>query len=244
MIEVAGVEEGTRTLRGQLELEALGSLLGGTPQEVPGATAVVLDVSPTLAVRVDRVHEVADVAGAPFFLLPPGLGEALPKLVRGALLHREALYLELSPEALRSAPGAACAPRRPLFLLEEAPERALVFRSQGRWWGLPLPLVSQVVVAREESFCPLPPEEGPVLGFYFHAQSLWPVFSVGRLLSSEGAREPHLIFCEAAGQGLALCAESVLGVVEGLTPTGDRGAFVSSGMPTGAVFLDLQRMFS
>src|SRR5262245_3741928 len=177
-----------------MELQDLSSLLGGPPEVRPGM-AVVLDVSPTLALRVARVVEVADVARAPFFLLPPGLGETLTLLTRGALLHQGHLYFELHPEALQQVPGPACAPARPVYLLESPPERALVFRSQGRVYGVPLPLVSQVTLTGE-GFSPLPVAEGPVVGLFPYGQVLWPICSVGALLGERPLREPYSVLTE------------------------------------------------
>ncbi len=104
---------------------------------------VVLDVSPTLAVRVRSVVEVADVARAPFFLLPAGLGDAAGPAEPG----RDAPQGAALPGAhrrvaapARSVPGATAGAPRPVHLMESPPERALVFESQGRLFGLPLTL--------------------------------------------------------------------------------------------------------
>lgn len=244
IIEVAHVAPDASALRGQLPLEPLVGLLGGIPSPAPETVAVVLDVSPTLTLRMERALGVVDVGRSPFFLLPPWLGEGLVGLLRGALIHDDALFLELSPEGLRTPPGPARAPRLPIALCTEPPERALLFRTGGALHGIALPLVGQVVRHRPEAHCALPTSEGPVLGLYAHAQALWPVCSVGRLTRGEGPLEPHVIFAEPAGQGVALCAEEVIGVVEGLTAADEAGTFIAKGMDAPALFLDLPRMFS
>jgi chemotaxis signal transduction protein len=240
--EVAAVGPDERTVRGLMELQDLSVLLGGGPEVRPGM-AVVLDVSPTLALRVARVVEVVDVAPAPFFLLPPGMGGPLGVLARGALVHGERLYLELEPEALLHPPGAARAPARPLALLETPPERALVFASQGRLYGVPLPLVSQVI-AGGGAFCPLPVAEGPVAGLFPHGQVLWPICSVGGLLGEQPVREELFVLTELAGQNVGLGAERVLGVHTDFTPGEAPGEFRVPGLVDSPLFLDLQRMFS
>lgn len=240
--EVAHAGADGRTVRGLMELQDLSALLGGEAEERPGM-AVVLDVSPTLALRVARVVEVADVARDPFFLLPPGLGGALTLLARGALLHQGQLYLELTPEALQQRPGPACAPPREVLLLETPPERALVLESQGRLYGVPLGLVSQVVMGAA-GFLPLPVARGPVAGLLPHGQVLWPICSVAGLLGAVPLREDYFVLTELAGLSVGLCAQRVLGVHGRLAATDVRGEFTAPGMPGPALFLDLQRMFS
>lgn len=231
-------------LRGMWEVKDLAVLLGGLPEQVPGMV-VVLDVSPTLAVRVRSVVEVADVARAPFFLLPPGLGDGLALLSRGALLHNDRLYLELNAEALPHRPGPRlpAPPPRPVFLAEVAPERALVFESQGQLFGIALMLVSQVVT-RDASFSVLPVQGGPVAGIFPHAQVLWPVCSAPALLGVPALPEAFIVMTELAGQNVGLCATRVLGVVQRFEATDVRGEFSAPGVPGPVLFLDLQRMFS
>jgi chemotaxis signal transduction protein len=205
---------------------------------------VVLDVSPTLAVRVRSVVEVADVARAPFFLLPPGLGDTLARLSRGAVLHKDRLYLEINAEALpHRALSPAPPPRPPVAFVEFPPDRALVFESQERLFGIPLSLVSQVV-ARGEAFSRLPGEGGAVAGIFPHAQVLWPICSAPALLGAPAAPEAFFVLTELAGRHVGLCATRVLGVVQRFVATPERGEFSAPGLPTPVLFLDLQRMFS
>src|SRR5207245_867755 len=77
---------------------------------------------------------------------PPGLGEAASALLRGAVLHEGKLYLELAVERLSPRAPLRLAPlERPVVPLGSWVERALVFESGGRRFGVPLGLVSQVV---------------------------------------------------------------------------------------------------
>lgn len=243
VVEVSPPDATGDTIRGLLELMDLSVLLGAEPEQRPGL-AVVLDVSPTLALRVRHVVEVADVARDPFFMVPPGLGSAFPVMTRGALLHAGKLYLELSIDALPHQPGAIlAAPMRPLFVADAPPDRALIFESQGRLYGVPLALVSQVISAGE-GFCSLPARTGPAAGLYPHAQVLWPIFSVAGLLGGQAIREELFILTELAGQNVGLCASRVLGVHQGFTPAEAGGEYVAKGLSTPALFLDFQRMFS
>ncbi|NMO14101.1 defective in fruiting DifE [Pyxidicoccus fallax] len=244
VMEVAMPGANGSSLRGVLEVKDLSALLGGLPEEGPGMV-VVLDVSPTLAVRVRSVVEVADVARAPFFLLPPGLADSLAPLSRGAVLHKERLYLELIAEALphRVGPRAAPAALRPVHWAESTPDKALVFESQGRLFGVPLGFVSQVI-SRGEAFSVLPVQSGPVAGIFPHAQVLWPICSVPALLGSPPVPEALFILTELAGRNVGLTATRVLGVLQHFEPETTIGAFRAPGLTGSVLFLDLQRMFS
>src|SRR5262249_32318939 len=94
VMEVAAPEGTRERFRGVHALHDASILMGGEPEERPGVV-VVLDVSPTLVLRVRRVRGVADMSRATFFQVPPGLGEGLGHVVRGALLFERELYLEI-----------------------------------------------------------------------------------------------------------------------------------------------------
>ncbi|MBN9686023.1 chemotaxis protein CheW [Corallococcus sp. NCSPR001] len=244
VIEVAMPGARGASLRGVLEVKDLAALLGGLPEDVPGMV-VVLDVSPTLAVRVRAVVEVADVARDPFFLLPPGLADSLAPLSRGAVLHKDRLYLELIVEALphRAGPRAAPPEPRPVHWADEPPERALVLESQGVLFGVPLACVSQVV-PRGEAFSVLPVQSGPVAGVYPHAQALWPICSIPALLGAPARVEELFVLTELAGRNVGLAATRVLGVLQKFKPAELPGTFRAPGLPDPVMLLDLQRMFS
>ncbi|MBJ6766145.1 chemotaxis protein CheW [Myxococcaceae bacterium JPH2] len=231
-------------LRGVLEVKDLSALLGGPLEESPGMV-VVLDVSPTLAVRVRSVVEVADVARDPFFLLPPGLADSLAPLSRGAVMHKERLYLELICEALphRVGPRAAPAPPRPVHWSEAPPDRSLVLESQGQLFGVPLNVVSQVV-PRGDSFSVLPVQSGPVAGIYPHAQVLWPICSIPALLGAPALPEAFFVLTELGGRSVGLTASRVHGVLQRFTPAEAHGSFTAPGLSEPVMFLDLQHMFS
>ncbi len=243
MTEVAEPDPDGRTLRGSLELKDLSVLLGGAAEERPGK-AVVLDVSPTLALRVKRIQEVVDVASDPLFGMPPSLREALAGVSRAALLHGGRLFLELIPEAVPHQPTELGAqPARPVRMLEQAPERALVFESQGVLWGLPLQLVSQIV-PRTEAFCALPTPHRDVAGLFPHAQALWPIRSAPALLGGHPHAEALFVLVELAGEPAGLAASRVVGVCERFSPTDHPGEFTAGGADRPVLFLDYQSMFS
>jgi len=242
VIEVAAPDATGRSIRGSLELKDLSTLLGGAPEAGPGM-GVVLDVSPTLAVRVGSIEGVTDVSGAPFFQLPRHLGDAWGRIIRGALLHQGKLFLELGPDALphapRPLPPRARAPRPGATLADQA----LVFQSQGRDFAVPMGWVSQIVPA-SEAFCPLPGPPGAAVGVSAHAGSLWPVVSLPAFGGAAAEREALLILTELAGEHVAWSASRVIGVHSGFVPAEGPGEFRSPSSPRPVLFLDLQEMFS
>jgi chemotaxis signal transduction protein len=230
VLEVAPPDlKGGETLHGHHHLKDLCALLGGPPEVRPG-TAVVLDTSPTLAVRVKRVFEVVDAADKPVHPLPRKLVRRLEPAVRGVLEVNKSLYFELDVDA--AARGLEAWPPE---LLEGAlptapePDRALVFESQGRRLAVPLSSVSQVVKAGE-TLCALP-HGGPLLGLVLHQAHLWPIISVPGMAGGAAAIEPLAVLVEVAGEGVGLMASKAFGVAA-------RGGL------QGAAVIDLARLFS
>lgn len=243
VMEVAAPGPDETCLRGVLEVKDLSVLLGGGPEQTPGMV-VVFDVSPTLAVRVRSIVEVTDVATAAHFLLPSGLGDTLAALSRSAVLHKDRLYLEINADALPQEPGTVNPPPElPVHFVESAPERSLVFESQGRLFGLPLSLISQVVM-RGPAFSALPGRSGAVAGVMPHGQALWPLYSAPALLGGPSTAEDFLVLAEVEGRSLGLCASRVLGVHPRFAPAGEPGEFTAPGVPASVLFLNLRRMFS
>ena len=241
--EVAAPDGAGDRFRGVHPVHDASQLLGGAPETRPGVV-VLLDTSPTLVLRVKKVRGVADLSGATVFQVPPGLGEGVGKLVRGALLFERELYLELRVEALApDRPLLLAAPFRPALPLSGWMDRALVFESDGLQWGIPVQLVSQVVKGGD-AFCSFTPGHGPVAGLYPHGDALYPVYSVPALIRQTPARrEDFLVLSEVAGHSVGLCASRVLGVQGPFTPASEPGMFQAKGLAGNVQFLDFQRMF-
>jgi hypothetical protein len=53
-----------------------------------------------------------------------------------------------------------------------------------------------------------------------------------------------LVLSELAGQSMGICAQRVLGVHQDFRRAESRGEYEAADLPRGALFLDLQRMFS
>ena len=124
------------------------------------------------------------------------------------------------------------------------PERSLVFESQGRLFGVPLPHVSQVVM-RGPAFSALPGQGGAMVGLMPHGPTLWPLYSAPALLLGRDALpEELLLLAEVEGRHLGLCASRVLGVFPHFSPGEAPGEFLASGLSSPVLFADFRRMFS
>lgn len=243
VLEIGAAPSDTDTLRGVQQLQDLSTLLGGDPEQRPGMS-LLLDVSPSLALRIKRVIDVADIARAPFFLLPPGLGDSLALMIRGATLYARNLYLELAADMLSAQPlDPRVIPQGRLYCSSHPPERALVFESEGKAYAISLPFVSQIIVLGEE-FCTLPFSRAPLVGLLPHAQSLWPVYSMAGMAGEASSLERLIILADVAGRNLGICAARALGVRSHFRPTDNPGEFASEGIETSISILDLERMFS
>jgi len=203
VVEVANAPEGEDTLRGHLPLKDLSALLGGLPEVQPGK-AVVLDSSPTVALRVARVEGVVDTAGKPTLPLPRRLVPLLSPVVRGGVVLDGRLFFELDAESVgRGLPKQS---RRPEVVSREAAAPALVFESGEATLGVPLQAVRQVV-ARGPGFNPAP-SPGAFLGVLVHERQLVPAWS----LSGAGLEDLFVLVEVTGGDRLALSARRADGV--------------------------------
>jgi len=190
------------------------------------------------------VIDVADVAHAPFFLLPSGLGDSLTLMLRGAVLRADQLYLELAAEMLSPQhldPRAL--PQGRLCLSKESADKVLVFETEGRLYGIPMGFVSQIV-PQGEGFCRLPFRQAPVVGLLPHAQSLWPIYSIAGMAGEQAVTEKFIILAEIAGRNLGICAARAVGVRANFEATSTPGEFVSRDVEGPVCLLDLEGMFS
>jgi chemotaxis signal transduction protein len=223
VMEVGVPDRDGNTLRGHLGLRDLSQVLGGEVEsEVPG-TALVLDTSPTRALRVAQVEGVFDVSTLAALALPRRLIPQLSPAVRGTVVREGRLYFELETDAL--ARGLPRQTRRPELFAHGDVGSALVFQSGGRRLGVPLGQVRQVV-PRGPGFNRAP-GQGAFLGAVAHRDLLLPVFSV----TEAAAAEAFLVLVDVKGEGVGLSAA----IVEGVKPQTDLAE---------VLVLDLERVFS
>jgi chemotaxis signal transduction protein len=174
--------------------------------------ALVIEASPPLALRVDALHGIVDLAAAEVFQLPARTALPQPSPFQGAIVVRGEIGLELNVAALGWAPLEPAS-----GLLEPPPssapaERELFFARAGRTFAVPVSLLVQVLEAARICAVPLAPPAHH--GLLYHGRALHPVFDVaaiyGELAPAKEARTVLLV--DAGGTAVGLLAERVLGV--------------------------------
>lgn len=200
-----------------LLVEDFGALLAQVPSAGPQAVTLVLDCAPPRALCVEAVEEVADLASAAFFGLPAGLGP--PGLVRGALLHRNRLVLEVEPQALadlRHLPPAVPGPPLGLGSLDaaSAPARALVFEAgELGLLGGPLTLVTGVLRAGDP--CVVPGTPWGHRGLMHHERSILSLWDPALLAGRRPTQGDFAVVLDVSGRPVAVLASRVLGMLSG-----------------------------
>ncbi|MDP1824686.1 MAG: chemotaxis protein CheW [Archangium sp.] len=222
VLEVARVnEEGVLQLSQHLPVRDLSLILGGDTEAHVGA-GVVLDVSPTLALRVKQVDGVFDCTGLPRWTVQGRLVPLLAPAIAAAIEYEGRLVFELDADgAARGLPRQL----KPLERHHRTDPSALVFTVQGERLAIPLHHVVQVIEAGAQFN--RAPNAGSFLGVAVHRAQLCPVFTVGPL----GLVQPFVVLFEVGGDLLGLSASQVEGVRSGTSLDG-------------ASVLDVGRMFS
>ena len=222
VLEVArATEEGTLQLSQHLPVRDLSLLLGGE-EEPHVAAGVVMDVSPTLALRVKQVEGVFDCTSLPRWPVQGRLVPLLAPAIASAMEYEGRLVFELDADgAARGLPRQL----KPLERHHRTDPSALVFTVQGERLAIPLHHIVQVIEAGAQFN--RAPNAGSFLGVALHRGELCPVFTVGPL----GLVQPFVVLFEVGGDLLGLSASQVEGVRSGASLVG-------------ASVLDVGRMFS
>lgn len=217
ILEVGPAPEGDTARRRGLPVEDFGALLG-VPTPVSATTVtLVLDCSPPRALAIEAVEEVADLAAAPFFQLPEALGP--PGLVRGAVLHRERLFLELEPQALAEHPLGMLAvrpsPALPVATISPAPPgRALVYEV-GELGLLASPLALVTGVLRASTSCFVPGAACGHIGLIHHERSILSLFDLALVAGRPAVAGELAVALDVAGHALGVVTNRVEGVLDG-----------------------------
>lgn len=209
VVEVAVAPEPGQPLHGHTTLEDLSTRLGGDAEK-KAHNAIVLDTSPTLALRVGRALGVADAAWARSFIVPPALARLLEPAVRGVIELDDGYFFEVDPEALAKAALPHRVPALHDLRDSRVASQSLVFLRAGQRYAVPLESVRQIVSTKSMLPCPLP---GPLEGLVQHGGKLWPVWSPDTHAHAE--RSPLAVLVESPAGAAALSAESAEGVRQG-----------------------------
>ena len=144
-----------------------------------------------MALRVEALHGIVDLAEAEFFQLPVRTPLPQPSPFTGAVVARGEVALELAVGTLGFAPLAPALDLvEPPADLGLAADRELRFARAGRTYALPLSLVVQVIDGPRLAPVPLTPASHR--GLLYHGRALHPVFDLaawyGALVAGPG---PH-----------------------------------------------------
>jgi chemotaxis signal transduction protein len=180
----------------------------------PTRFAIVTEASPPVALRVEAVQGIVDLAGAEFFRLPTRTSLPEPPPFQGALVAGGELALELSVGALgwvpmepaRDLPG-------PPAELDFATGRELLFERRGRTCAVPLHLLVQVL-ERPRVF-PVPLTPAAHRGVLYQGRAVHPVFDVAVLYGEPPGDDGGLaLLVEAGATTIAVLADRVLAAGE------------------------------
>ncbi len=180
-----------------------------------GSYALVTETSPVLALRVEALHGIVDLAQAEVFQLPTRTLLPQPPPFHGAIVVGGEVALELAVTTLGWAPMEPAAdPEEPPPELDPGPERELQFARAGRTFAVPLSHLVQVLEAPR--ICRVPLTPAAHRGLLYHGRAIHPVFDIATLYGSPAptAEARTVLLVDAAGTALGVLADRVLGVGE------------------------------
>lgn len=190
---------------GEARAVELASVLGLPP----GAGALALFTG-ALALRVDAVSGIVDLAAGEVFRLPARTLLPEPPPFQGALVHGGTVALELAPAALeRTALAPQAGPAGPLPQGPAAPGPELLFVRGTHTYGVPLQLLSRVL--ENPVLHPVPLTPAAHRGLVYHDRALHPAFDVAALHGERpSSRAASALLVDAGGEVVAMLADRVL----------------------------------
>jgi chemotaxis signal transduction protein len=181
----------------------------------PARYALVTEAAPRLALRVEALHGIVDVAADEAFQLPVHTLVPQPSPYAGALVRDGEITLELAVASV------GFAPIEPAQDLGEAPpslgarlEREIRFARGGLTFGVPLSILVQVLERPRLAPVPLTPPSHR--GLLHHGRALHTVLDVGVLYGLPPEPQPRrVVLIDAGGAGVGVVVDRVLGPGEG-----------------------------
>lgn len=180
-----------------------------------GGYALVIEASPPLALGVEALHGILDLASAEVFRLPARTTLPHPPPFQGAVVSSGEIALELDVSAIGWAPlEPAPGPREPPPDQSGEGEGELLFARGGATYAVPLPLLVGVLESARISPVPLAPPAHR--GLLYHGRALHAVFDVAALYGGRPAAEGAgtVLLLDAGGTAVGLLVERVLRVGE------------------------------
>jgi chemotaxis signal transduction protein len=203
------------------ELEVRGNPLVAMPLALalgltPGAGrfAIVTPATPPMALRIDEVHGITDLAEAEVFQLPTRTVLPQPAPFQGAVVQAGRVWLELALTAagwvpLEPASGEWDRPPE----VDLASGRELVFVRAGHRFAVPLSLLVRVIERPQVAPVPLTPPAHR--GLLYHERAIHPVFDLAAVYDGAPAPGRDLaLLVDAGGTAAALLADRVATAAE------------------------------
>ena len=171
--------------------------------------ALVTELDPPLALRVDELHGIVDLASAEVFQLPARTLLPRPPPFLGAVVSGGAVALELAVAAL----GAVREPFAELALppseIEAPKSRELFFTRGPRTFAVPLQILARVLEGPEIYPVPLAPVAHR--GLLYYGRAIHPVIDVGVLYGGHPVeRATTALLLDAGANAIAVLADRIL----------------------------------
>lgn len=213
-IVAAPQDAGEVTARGEVLATAFVSTVLGLPAGT-SPYAVLTEGTPRVALRIEALHGIVDLAEAECFQLPARTVLPQPPPFAGAVVVRGEIALELAVATLGFAPLEPALEPAAGAIAAEAPaaDRELRFARGDRVFAVPLSLLVQVLEDPRIVTVPLTPPSHR--GLLYHGRALHPVLDAGVLHGDPpGAPARRVILLDAGGASAGVVADRVLGVGE------------------------------
>ncbi len=186
----------------------------------PSRFGLVTEATPPVALGVEAVHGIVDLAGAEVFQLPARTLLPAPAPFQGAIVTAGELSLELAVATLGWAPIEPAAELAgPPPALDLGGGREILFARAGRVYAIPIRLLVQVLERPRVFAVPLAPSAHR--GLLYHGRAIHPVFDLAVLYGAPPPAVgcPTALLVEAGGNAIAVAADRVLPAAE--EPGGD-----------------------
>lgn len=205
------------------EVRVRDGLIPSLPISVPlgleaplGGYALVTESAPPLALRVEMLHGIVDLAQAEVFQLPARTRLPQPPPFLGAIVYQDQIALELAVSSLGWAPMEPASDMDGLPPeLDSGTQRELCFCRAGRTFAVPLSLLVQVL--ESPRLFPVPLTPASHRGVLYHGRAIHPVFDVATFYgdSPMASGAVTVLLIDAGGTPLGVLADRVIGVGEG-----------------------------
>ncbi len=210
IVEVAPTEGDVASRGASVPSAFVAAVLG-----LPAAPAPYALLAEGVALRVEALHGIVDLADAEVFQLPARTALPQPPPFAGAIVRGGEIALELAVASIGFSPLAPATEAEADLApaLDPPAERELTFARAGRTYAVPLSLLVQVLEAPRVAPVPLAPPSHR--GLVYHGRAIHPVVDVAVRYGDPAPPDARsVLLLDAGGSGVGVVADRVLGVHE------------------------------